>query len=112
MERVAFLVERTGEQLSCLLNPENVVVRRAAGITSRGTTTGIITGLTTSDDPLIATGGGSTEIDLDLLFDTAIDDEPNARLPAAGDDAQAPQVQPDVRDMTRPIWNLAENGET
>ena len=28
MERVAFLVEDTGERIPCLLNPESLVVRR------------------------------------------------------------------------------------
>lgn len=115
MERIAFLIEKTGEQLSCLLNPENVVVRRSAGVTARNTTTGIVTGLSMTDDPLIATGGGTTEIDLDLLFDTEIDNELRPRLPAPEDDPDgaglAPAALPDVRDMTRPIWNLAENGE-
>ena len=28
MERVAFLIEETNERLSCLLNPETLVMRR------------------------------------------------------------------------------------
>ena len=32
MERVAFIVERTGERIDCLLNPDTVVVRRSAGL--------------------------------------------------------------------------------
>ncbi len=35
MERIAFLIERTGEQLSCLLNPENVVAGRMAGVAAQ-----------------------------------------------------------------------------
>ena len=31
MERVAFLIEETGERIACLLNPESLVVRRIAG---------------------------------------------------------------------------------
>lgn len=116
MERIAFLIEKTGEQLSCLLNPEKIVVRRTAGIAAISTTTGIVAGLTMTDDPLVATGGGSTEIDLDLLFDTEIDDElrprPLPASPAETAGGRVPLVLPDVRDMTRPIWNLAENGET
>jgi len=111
MERIAFLVEKTGEQLSCLLNPESVVVRRMAGIAARSGTTGIITGLTLTDDPVISTGGGKTEIDLDLLFDIDIDREMRQQVTSrAATEIDLPQ--PDVRDLTRPIWNLAENGES
>jgi hypothetical protein len=114
MERIAFLIEKTGNQISCLLNPENVVVRRSAGVKARSGVTGTITGLTMTDDPLIATGGGTTEIDLDLLFDTEIDNElrpnPPAGTDTGGEIAALPSLL-DVRDMTRPIWNLAENGE-
>ena len=35
MERVAFVVESTGERLGCLLNPESLVLRRLAGIRPR-----------------------------------------------------------------------------
>ena len=41
-------------------------------------------------------GGGRTEIDLDLLFDTSL----------AGSSIRTE----DVRDLTRPLWELAENG--
>ncbi|MBI1170006.1 hypothetical protein GC209_01285 [bacterium] len=114
MERVAFLVEKTGAQILCLLNPETVVVRRQAGLRSRRLATGAITGLALSDDPLIATGGGITEIDLDLLFDTDLDQDlkRKAAPEAAAPDQPPPDLLlPDVRDLTRPVWNLAENGE-
>jgi Contractile injection system tube protein len=119
MERVAFLVEQTGARISCLLNPESVVLRRAAGLARRGGATGVITGVALSDDPVVATGGGVTEIDLDLLFDVGIarDVSPAAgQGPAAGQDpaeaaAEAALVPEDVRELTRPIWNLTENGE-
>jgi hypothetical protein len=35
MERVAFLLERSGERISCLLNPENLEARRTAGVRTR-----------------------------------------------------------------------------
>lgn len=113
MERVAFLVEATGERLSCLLNPEGIVWRRQAGLRRRGTATGVITGQALADDPLIATGGGSTEIDLDLLFDIELAGGlmPAASpLASAGDAADRRPDETDVRDMTRTFWNLAENG--
>ena len=31
MERATFLIESTGEQIGCLLNPASLVVRRLAG---------------------------------------------------------------------------------
>lgn len=95
MERVSFVIESTGEQLGCLLNPETLQVTRSAGIKARRAVTGLLTGTTMSDDPLLYTGGGRTELVLDLLFDIGI----------AGSTIQST----DVRDLTRPLWNLAES---
>ena len=95
MERVSFLVESTGVRLPCLLNPETLAVRRMAGVRPRRSAAGALTGVELSDDPLLHTGGGRTELDLDLLFDVSL----------AGGSVAAE----DVRDLTRPFWNLAEN---
>lgn len=116
MERVAFLVEETGARISCLLNPESVVMRRTAGFARHGEATGVITGLALSDEPLLATGGGLTELDLDLLFDIGIArDLLPPRPPEAVETPETAVPLPppieDVRELTRPIWNLAENGE-
>jgi hypothetical protein len=114
MERVAFLIERTGEQISCLLNPESVVVRRNAGLRTRVAGGGIATGVALSDDPVVATGGGVTELELDLLFDVDLARDltprPVETVPE-GDGQPAGIPETDVRDQTRPIWNLAENGD-
>lgn len=69
MERVTFLVERTGERIPCLLNPECLEVRRSAGVVRRRSAGGAVLGNPRTDDPLIATGGGITEYQLKLLFD-------------------------------------------
>jgi hypothetical protein len=69
MERVTFLVERTGERIPCLLNPERLEVRRSAGIVRRRGVGGAVIGNPRTDDPLVATGGGITEYELKLLFD-------------------------------------------
>lgn len=98
MERVAFLVEHSGAHISCLLNPEAVVVRRTAGLEERRSAGGRLTGAGLSDDPLVLTGGGRTELQLDLLFDVDLVTAPTAR-PA------------DVRELTRPLWDLAENAD-
>lgn len=95
MERVAFLVESTGERIGALLNPESLVVRRQAGFRVRQSGGGRLTGAGLSDDPLLYTGGGRTELDLHLLFDVELADP---TTPAS-----------DVRDLTAPLWNLAEN---
>jgi hypothetical protein len=93
---VAFLIEDTGVRISCLLNPESVVVRRQAGVRVRRTLHGALTGLHLADDPLLFTGGGHTEVELDLVFDVAL---------AAGS-----TITPtDVRDLTAPLSQLAEN---
>jgi hypothetical protein len=95
MERVAFLVDETGERVDCLLNPETVQVTRLAGVRPRGTAGGQATGVGLADEPLHFTGGGRTELTLDLLFDVELADT---------------QARPtDVRALTRPLWMLAEN---
>ncbi|HEX8369218.1 MAG TPA: hypothetical protein VF604_11810 [Pyrinomonadaceae bacterium] len=98
MERVAFLIEETGERIACLLNPESVVMRRAAGVRPRRSIGGSLTGAELADDILLFTGGGTTEMFLNLLFDVALTD-PAAKIE-------------DVRSMTSPLWKLAENSST
>lgn len=95
MERVAFLVDETGERIDCLLNPETFEVKRLAGVRPRGTADGHLVGAGLADDPLLFTGGGRTELVLDLLFDVALVE--SARQPA------------DVRQLTHRLWTLAEN---
>lgn len=95
MERVAFLVEDRGERIDCLLNPETVEVSRLAGVRARGTASGRLTTAGLADDPVAFTGGGRTELTLDLLFDVDLMDA--AVRPA------------DVRTLTRRLWSLAEN---
>ena len=97
MERVAFLVEETNERLRCLLNPETLVLRRTAGVRPRQSTAGQVIGVGLADDPLLYTGGGRTELDLDLLFDVT--------LPGSSVTSE------DVRDLTAPLWRLAENNQ-
>jgi hypothetical protein len=95
MERVAFLIEDTGERVGCLLNPDSLVVRRTAGVQARRSVGGPLTGTGLADDPLLFTGGGRTELELELLFDVSI----------AGSSLNAT----DVRDLTGPLARLAEN---
>ena len=95
MERVAFLVNESGARLDCMLNPETLEVSRLAGIRPRGVGSGRLTGLGLADDPLHLTGGGRTQLKLDLLFDVEL-------LPTPGGPT-------DVRALTRPLWQLAEN---
>src|SRR5262245_32780098 len=95
MERVAFLIEHSGERIGCLLNPESIVRRRAAGLRPRRSVSGLLTGRGLSDDQLIYTGGGMTELNLDLLFDVSV--------------SGSTISTEDVRDLTAPLWALAVN---
>ncbi|WP_052195341.1 hypothetical protein [Deinococcus radiopugnans] len=96
MERVNFLIESSNERISCLLNPEQLTVRRQAGTTARRSVGGLLGARLQDDDPLLAVGGGVTELELDLLFDTSLQEQP-VRVG-------------DVRELTRPLWRLAEAG--
>lgn len=95
MERVAFLVEDTGNRIPCLLNPSSVVVRRATGLRQRESGGGgALTRAALTDDPLFYAGGGTTEILLNLLFDLSLAD---------------PSIQfTDVRELTRGLFQLSE----
>jgi hypothetical protein len=95
VERVAFLVEQTNEMLTCLLNPETLVLRRASGVRVRHSIGSLMTGAQLSDDPLLFTGGGRTELELELLFDVQL--------------SGSTVTTEDVRDLTGPLWNLSEN---
>lgn len=98
MERVAFLLERSGERIECLINPDTFTVTRQAGLRPQATLSGVVGGRSQSDHPLLATGGGSTELHLELLFDMS----------------KVPRAQPDdsVQTLTGPLWALAENSHT
>jgi len=97
MDRVGFLIEATGARLGCLLNPETLEITRRAGLRPRRSLGGALTGRGLSDDPLLYTGGGVTEMKLDLLFDVEL----------AGSTLQTTNV----RELTAPFWDLAENVE-
>jgi hypothetical protein len=108
VERAAFLIQDPQQRgnetrLSCLLNPNTLVFRRVAGLRRRRTLAGAVTQDGLRDDPLFQTGGGFTELRLDLLFDVNL---PGTWLgPRPDEDPD----DADVRDLTRPLWNLAEN---
>ena len=90
-----FLIEGSEERLACLLNPESLELRRRAGIQPRRLANGVVAGAGLVDDPLVCTGGGSTELRLDLLFDVGV--------------AGSSQPVEDVRELTRPFWRLSEH---
>lgn len=95
MERIAFLIEDTGERLGALLNPDTLVMRRVAGVRPRSSISGPLSGAGLTDDPLLYTGGGRTELELELLFDVSV--------------AGSSLTTRNVRELTGPLWELAEN---
>jgi hypothetical protein len=95
VERVAFLIEATHLVLRCMLNPETLVMRRTAGVRPRRSASGQLTGGGLADDPVLYTGGGRTILELDLLFDLDL--------------ADSSIVGDDVRALTLPLWQMAEN---
>ena len=95
MERVVLVIERSGERLRCLLNPETLEIERHAGIQQQQAEGEPLSGPELADDPLHYTGGGRTELKLDLLFDVSL---AGSSIPSQ-----------DVRELTSSFWNLAEN---
>jgi hypothetical protein len=105
MVRVGFVIESTGDTMECLLNPISLVVRRTAGVVPERAPSGLFSRAATWDYPLLYTGGGTTEIDLELLFDAPL----GASMRAQNSGATATGAEPDVRDLTAPFFNLSEN---
>ena len=97
MEHVILYDEHAGTRIDALLNPETLTWRRRAGLRERRLDELPIADAGATDDALIHTGGGRTEIDLELLFDTRL-------LPEAG----RPDASKDVRRLTGRLWALAE----
>jgi hypothetical protein len=115
MERAAFLIQdpqrrQARARLSCLLNPNTLVFRRVAGLRRRRSLAGAIRQEGLRDDPLLQTGGGFTELRLDLLFDVNIPGTWLGSKPVGGQ-AGEDEEERDVRELTRPLWELAENHE-
>ena len=95
MERAAFLIEASGDRIPCLLNPASLLLRRVAGVRPRFSSGGPLTGAGLSDSPLLFTGGGTTELTMDLLFDVSL--------------ARNDPAPENVRFLTEPLWRLVEN---
>lgn len=99
MERVSFLLEATNEQISCLLNPEKLTIRRYAGVRMRHSLSGTLSSAALREYPILYTGGGHTEIEMQLLFDTTLD--------ISGSAATVPRIE-DVRNWTNRLHLLTE----
>lgn len=95
MERVAFLIKPEDIRISCLLNPETIVMKRNAGVTPRQSIGGPVCGADMADAPLLFTGGGHTWLDMELLFDVNLPGSTRTAL--------------DVRDLSGPFFQMAEN---
>lgn len=108
MVRVGFVIESTRQRITALLNPVSLVVSRTAGIVPERTLSGAFSRRGAADAPLLYTGGGRTELNLELLFDAPLHAALRGTAPAP---AAASTDEPDVRDMTAPFFMLAENAE-
>lgn len=103
MVRVGFVIESTGDTISCSLNPTSLVVSRTAGIVPERTLSGAFARRGAADAPLLYTAGGRTELHLELLFDAPLHSVLRAKSNSGESD------ESDVRDLTAPFFALAEN---
>jgi len=106
MDRALFVMENDNSHLPCLLNPEGVTVQRTAGVRLRALGSGPIVSDGSSHDSLLYTDGGRTELTLDLLFDVSL---VSGIAESAGSDATPHPALDDVRDLTRPLMQLAQS---
>ena len=105
MVRVGFVIEATGDTISCLLNPVSLEVTRTAGIVPERTLSGAFSRHAAADAPLLYTAGGRTELHLELLFDAPL------HTALRGATAAGNGQESDVRDMTAPFFALSENAD-
>ncbi len=135
MERVAFLIEETGERVFAMMNPEELVFARQAGVRPRQFADRPLAQANQSDDPLIQVGGGVTDLTLNLLFDvdlhkrsttsfseparqsSALELQSKAQgqvgrpeLRAEAGASTLPKIE-DVRELSGPLWQFAENNQ-
>ena len=106
MDRAVFVMESDNSHLPCLLNPESVTVQRTAGVRLRALGSGPIVQDGSSYDSLLYTDGGRTELTLDLLFDVSL---VSGIAQSNGSDATPAPAIDDVRDLTRPLMELAQS---
>lgn len=96
MERAAFLIEKTNQRISCLLNPEDgedgFTIERISGVAREPQNS--LSRSSLSDNPVVFRSRGDTRLNLKLLFDITL--------------IGSTVSTNDVRDLTRPIWQLAE----
>lgn len=89
MDRIGFLLP-SGERIECLLNPDDIEVSRFSGAQPQRTIGASQSG---AGDPVHRTSGGTTRLNLKLLFDIML---------------QGVRAT-DVRQLTEPLWELAES---
>jgi hypothetical protein len=96
MERAAFLIEKTNHRITCLLNPEDggdsFTIERSSGAAREALSS--LSRSHLSDNPIVFRSRGDTRLNLKLLFDIDLVGSNIYTL--------------DVRDLTQPIWQLAE----
>lgn len=65
MERIVFLVESLDLRISCMLNPETIIINRNSGISNINT-------LNTQTNSNLYRNNENTWVDMELLFDTTL----------------------------------------
>jgi hypothetical protein len=75
----------------------------------RRSAAGLLTGAALADDPILYTGGGTTELELDLLFDVTLSGSSAPTVSSTPTGTRPPPpVLEDVRVLTGPLRQLAE----
>lgn len=103
MQRMIFFAEGEKTRLTCMLNPESILMRRKAGVRQLESLGGYSTGTRMQDAPLLYTNGGYTELTLDLLFDVTL---PGHAMNIRNDNSNNAD---DVTSITSLLWDMSKN---